>query len=46
MSVVAARAIEPGEEILVSYNYLVPLAPEWYKLQWFQHLRWLHYYYF
>jgi hypothetical protein len=39
MSVVALRTIEPGEEIFVNYNYSVSLAPDWYKQQWFQHLR-------
>ena len=39
MSVVASRPISPSEEILVSYNYTVILAPEWYKQLWLDHLR-------
>lgn len=38
MSVVAKRDIVEGEEILVSYNYEMVHAPEWYKDLWFTHL--------
>ena len=34
MSVVAVRDIAPGEEVFVSYNYAVPLAPDWYQVGW------------
>ena len=37
MSIVAVRDIEEGEEIFVSYNYSVPLAPPWYQQLWFSH---------
>ena len=37
MSVVAIRDIEPSEEVFVSYNYCVSLAPPWYQEIWFQH---------
>ena len=33
MSVVAARDILPGEEILVSYNYDVSKSPGWYQVR-------------
>jgi hypothetical protein len=39
MSVVAVSDIDAGEEVFVNYNYAVSLAPDWYKQQWFQHLR-------
>ena len=39
MSVIALRTIEPGEEVLVNYNYSVSLSPDWYKELWFQYLR-------
>ena len=37
MSVVAARDIQQGQEIFVSYNYSVPLAPPWYQQLWFHY---------
>ena len=39
MSVVASRDIMAGEEILVSYNYMIAKSPQWYKDLWFTHLR-------
>jgi len=39
MSIVADRDILVGEEIFVSYNYVIAKAPEWYHEQWFKHLR-------
>ena len=33
------RTIHRGEEVLVSYNYSLHLAPEWYRDAYFQHLR-------
>ena len=39
MSIVANRDIRAGEEIFVSYNYVIATAPEWYQDQWFSHLR-------
>ena len=38
MSVVAVKNIRQGEEIFVSYNYCVSMAPEWYQVLWFQFL--------
>ena len=37
MSVVAVKDIEQGEEVFVSYNYCVSLAPPWYQEIWFKH---------
>ena len=34
MSLVAAKDIEAGEEILVNYNYELQFAPEWYQELW------------
>ena len=31
VAIFAAKNIEKGEEILVSYNYELPTAPLWYK---------------
>ena len=39
MSIVAAKDIVAGEEVLVSYNYDIPHAPSWYRELWFDHLR-------
>ena len=39
MSVRAITDIERGEEILVSYNYNIGQAPDWYRHAWFSHLR-------
>ncbi len=39
MSVVAKRDIARGEEVLVSYNYSIHLAPDWYRDLFFVHLR-------
>jgi len=36
MSVVAQRNISADEEIFVSYNYSVSMAPEWYQELWFR----------
>merc|ERR1712106_327662 len=36
MSVVAVRDIELDEEVFVSYNYCVSLAPPWYQEIWFR----------
>ena len=38
-SIVARRSIRRGEEILVSYNYSIAKAPQWYRDLYFQHLR-------
>ena len=34
MSVVSTRFISSGEEVLVSYNYEMSTAPEWYRELW------------
>jgi hypothetical protein len=39
MSVVAKEDIACDEEVLVSYNYRISQAPNWYIDLWFQHLR-------
>jgi len=39
MSIVAEKDIPRHEEVLVSYNYRIHQAPEWYQQQYFQHLR-------
>ena len=39
MSVRARTDIQQGEEILVSYNYSIGQAPDWYRHAWFSHLR-------
>jgi len=39
MSVVAKEDILAGEEVFVTYNYTIAKSPEWYRLQWFNHLR-------
>ena len=39
MSVVSLRPILPHEEILVSYNYRLWMAPDWYQEQWVKHKR-------
>ena len=39
MSVVSLRPILPHEEILVSYNYRLWMAPEWYQEQWVKYKR-------
>ena len=36
MSVVALRDIRADEEVFVSYNYSVSMAPEWYQELWFR----------
>ena len=37
MSVVAIKDIEQNEEVFVSYNYCVSLAPPWYQEIWFRY---------
>ena len=37
MSIVAVKDILEGEEIFVSYNYSLPLAPPWYQELWFSY---------
>ena len=37
MSVVATRDIAKDEEVFVSYNYCVSMAPAWYQELWFRH---------
>lgn len=37
MSVVATRDIAKDEEVFVSYNYCVSMAPDWYQELWFRH---------
>ena len=39
MSIVACRNITKNEEILVSYNYELSGAPQWYKDLWQRHVR-------
>ena len=39
MSIVAETNIERHQEILVSYNYRIHQAPQWYQQLYFQHLR-------
>ena len=39
MSLSAKRDIKRGEEIFVNYNYKLAWAPQWYRDQWFAHLR-------
>ena len=42
MSIISCRNIAKDEEILVSYNYELSGAPQWYKDLWQNHKR---YYY-
>ena len=39
MCIAAKTDIKRGEEVLVSYNYGLHLAPEWYRHAYFEHLR-------
>lgn len=39
MSIFAEKDIQRNEEVLVSYNYRIHQAPEWYQQLYFQHLR-------
>jgi len=39
MSVVANDDIPAGEEVFVTYNYMIAKSPEWYQQLWFDHLR-------
>ena len=39
MSIAAFEPIEKGEEIFVSYNYRVWMAPAWYQALWVDHMR-------
>ena len=41
MSIVACRNIMKNEEVLVSYNYELSGAPEWYKDLWQNHKRYM-----
>ena len=41
MSIVACRNIMRNEEVLVSYNYDLSGAPEWYKDLWQHHKRYM-----
>ena len=41
MSIVACRNIMKNEEVLVSYNYDLSGAPEWYKDLWQNHKRYM-----
>ena len=39
MSVVANKEIHAGEEVLVSYSYMMAKSPDWYREQWFDNMQ-------